>query len=210
MGYTNARGMMSDAKFFEAYSRYDESLSRYETWNESVERVMEMHREYYADKMTAELDALMKEVETAYKDKLFLGAQRALQFGGEQLLKHHARLYNCTASYADRPAFFGEAFYLMLSGCGVGFSVQKHHVAKLPEIRQRTKTAKTFVVPDSVEGWATSLDVLLSSFFVGGGRYPEYEGKKVNFDLTEIRPKNALISGGFKAPGPEVLRVNMK
>lgn len=209
MGYTNARGMMSDAKFFEAYSRYDESLGRYETWNESVERVMEMHREYYADKMTAELDALMKEVETAYKDKLFLGAQRALQFGGEQLLKHHARLYNCTASYADRPAFFGEAFYLMLSGCGVGFSVQKHHVAKLPEIRQRTKTAKTFVVPDSVEGWATSLDVLLSSFFVGGGRYPEYEGKKVNFDLTEIRPKNALISGGFKAPGPEVLRVSL-
>ena len=198
---------MSDAKFFEAYSRFIEELKRYETWDESIERVMKMHRGYYADKKSPELFKLMDEVESAYKDKLFLGAQRALQFGGDQLLKHHMRLYNCSASYCDRPSFFGEAFYAMLCGAGVGFSVQKHHIAKLPEVRQRTKTAKTFVVPDSIEGWAIALDVLLSSFFVGGGRYPEYEGKKVNFDMTEIRPKNAFISGGFKAPGPEGLRI---
>lgn len=207
MELVNTRDMMADAKFYEAYSRYREDLGRYETWDEAVERVMDMHRGYYADKMTPELKELIDFAEKEYKAKRILGAQRALQFGGEQLLSHQARLYNCSASYADRPEFFGEAFYLMLCGAGVGFSVQKHHVAKLPSVKRRDKSAKTFVVPDSIEGWAQSLDILLSSFFVGGGKHPEYEGRKVYFDLSEIRPKGAYISGGFKAPGPEGLRV---
>jgi ribonucleoside-triphosphate reductase (thioredoxin) len=112
---------------------------------------------------------------------------------------------NCTSSYADRPAFFGEYFYILLCGSGAGFSVQKHHVAKLPMIRPRTKQAKTFVIPDSIEGWAQSLDVLLSSFFIGGGVHPEFEGRKVLFDPHQIRKKGAPISGGFLAPGPEPL-----
>lgn len=114
---------------------------------------------------------------------------------------------NCSGSYADRPEFFGECFYMMLCGCGVGFSVQIPHVAKLPKIQPRKKEPKTFIVPDSIEGWARSLDVLLSSFFVGGGVHQEYEGHQVYFDLQEIRPKGSYISGGFKAPGPEPLRI---
>lgn len=113
---------------------------------------------------------------------------------------------NCTSSYADRAAFFGELFYVLLCGAGAGFSVQKHHIAKLPEIVQRKGQAKIHEVEDSIEGWSTALDVLMSSFFVGGGKYPEYAGRRVYFDLNKVRPRGAMISGGFKAPGPEPLR----
>lgn len=198
---------MSDAKFFESYSRWDETLNRYETWPESVKRVMDMHRTKYADKLSEELIGYIDEAETAYADQLVLGSQRALQYGGPQLLKNHMKLYNCLGSYADRAAFFGEAFWLLLCGCGVGFSVQKHHIAKLPKIKARTKAPKTYVVEDSIEGWASALDVLMSSFFVGGGKHPEFEGRKVHFDLSFIRLKGAFISGGFKAPGPDPLRL---
>ena len=204
--YTDTRKLLSDTKFYESYSRYDESKGRYETWDESVERVMNMHRQFYKDKMTPELEAEIDFAEAAYKDKLVLGAQRALQFGGDQLLKHHMKMYNCTSSYADRPSFFGEIFYILLCGAGAGFSVQKHHVSKMPQVVPRTKQPKTHVVEDSIEGWATALDVLMSSFFESGGKYPEYAGRKVYFDLNQIRPKGAKISGGFKAPGPDPLR----
>ena len=204
--YTDTRKLLSDAKFYESYSRYDESEGRYETWDESVERVMNMHREFYKEKMTPELSAEIDFAEAAYKDRLVLGAQRALQFGGDQLLKHHMKMYNCTSSYADRPSFFGEIFYILLCGAGAGFSVQKHHVFKMPQVVPRTKQPKTHVVEDSIEGWATALDVLMSSFFENGGKYPEYAGRKVYFDLNQIRPKGAKISGGFRAPGPDPLR----
>ena len=201
------RQLMADAKFYEAYSRFDESLNRYETWPEAVARVMNMHRSFLGPKLTPELSNLLAEVEDAYASKQILGAQRALQFGGQQLLKHQARMYNCSSSYCDRPDFFGEAFYLMLCGCGVGFSVQHHHVAKLPAISKRNGQSKEFIVPDSIEGWAQAIDVLMSSFFVGGGKHPEYEGRKIYFNLEKIRPKGSFISGGFKAPGPEPLRL---
>lgn len=202
----DTRALMGEAKFYEGYSRWDENLGRYETWEESVTRVMNMHREYYSDKMTDELSNLIDEAEELYKQKYVLGAQRALQFGGDQLLKHHMRMFNCTSSYADRPAFFGELFYVLLCGAGAGFSVQKHHIAKLPKIAQRKGQAKIHEVEDSIEGWATALDVLMSSFFVDGGKHPEYQGRRVYFDLNKVRPKGSMISGGFKAPGPEPLR----
>lgn len=204
--YKDTKKLLSDTKFFEGYSRFVPEEGRYETWNESVERVMKMHSGYYADKMSSKLNALIEEAATAYKQKLVLGAQRALQFGGDQLLKHQMRMYNCTSSYADRPAFFGEVFYILLCGAGAGFSVQKHHIEKLPHLIPRTKAPKVHVVEDSIEGWATALDVLMSSFFEDGGKWPEYKGRKVAFDLSQIRPKGAKISGGFKAPGPEPLR----
>jgi ribonucleoside-diphosphate reductase alpha chain len=166
---------------------------------------MDMHKTFYKDKLTNELLEMMDEVQTSYNHKLFLGSQRALQFGGEQLLKSHARLYNCTATHCDRPEVFGELMYMMLCGCGVGFSVQEQHIGKLPDIAARGNKVVKYQVPDSIEGWATALELLISSFFVDGGRYPEYAGKMIDFDYTLIRPKGSLISGGFKAPGPDPL-----
>lgn len=203
--------MLSESKFFMGYSRWMDSKSAFETWQEATARVMRMHREKYADKMTPELDEYLTLAEAAYNDKAVLGAQRALQFGGAQLRKHEARMYNCSVSHCDRPAFFQEAMYLLLCGCGVGFSVQKRHINKLPNIAQRTEEkAKVFQVPDSIEGWADAFGVLLSSYFVDGGMFPEYRGYRVIFDLSLIRPRGAPISGGFKAPGPEPLRLALE
>ena len=113
---------------------------------------------------------------------------------------------NCSASYVDRARFFQEAMYLLLCGCGVGFSVQHHHVDKLPHVSAPTRTeSKVFTVPDSIEGWADAFGVLLSSYFVDGGTFPEFAGKTVHFDASKIRPRGAFISGGFKAPGPDGL-----
>tara|TARA_B110000977_G_scaffold117123_2_gene151288 strand:+ start:519 stop:2741 length:2223 start_codon:yes stop_codon:yes gene_type:complete len=203
---TDTRDIMSQTKFYEGYSRWDDDKERYETWDESVARVMDMHRKFYSDKMTPVLSQLINEAESYYKLQYVLGAQRALQFGGDQIMKHMMRMYNCTSSYADRPRFFSELFYVLLCGAGAGFSVQNHHVDKMPSIVERKKQAKGWVIEDSIEGWADSLGVLLSTFFSGGGQFPEFEGRRVYFDLSQVRPKGSMISGGFKAPGPEPLR----
>ena len=201
----DTRKFLSETKFYEGYSRFVEDENRYETWDEAVDRVIDMHTKNYNQKSN-ELAPYLDEARQSYSEQRVLGAQRALQFGGEQLMKHQMRMYNCTSSYADRPEFFGEIFYILLCGAGAGFSVQKHHIAKLPQIQPRTKQAKGYIVEDSIEGWASALDVLMSSYMVGGGKHPDYEGRRVFFDLSNIRPKGAKISGGFKAPGPEGLR----
>tara|TARA_B100000965_G_scaffold324800_1_gene286880 strand:- start:1356 stop:3572 length:2217 start_codon:yes stop_codon:yes gene_type:complete len=203
--FVDTRNFLSQTKFYEGYSRFKENEGRYESWDEAVDRVIDMHDKNYMNNNN-ELSEYLEEARTAYKEQRVLGAQRALQFGGEQLMKHQMRMYNCTSSYVNRPEFFGEVFYILLCGAGAGFSVQKHHIKKLPKLQNRTKQAKGYIVEDSIEGWASALDILMSSFFVGGGKYPEYEGRRVYFDLSQIRPKGALISGGFKAPGPNGLR----
>ena len=203
--HVDTRQFLSETKFYEGYSRYIDDNGRYETWDEAVDRVINMHAETYKEKGN-ELGPFLDEAKKAYKEQRVLAAQRSLQFGGDQLLKHQMRMYNCTSSYADRAEYFGEVFYILLCGAGAGFSVQKHHVAKMPKIALRTKQAKGYIVEDSIEGWASAIDVLMSSYFVGGGKHPEFEGRRVFFDLTQIRPKGAKISGGFKAPGPEGLR----
>jgi len=142
---------------------------------------------------------------------MVLGSQRAMQFGGEPILKKNARIYNCTTSYCDRARFFQEALWLLLCGCGVGFSVQKHHVDKLPGITTPTGATETFVIPDTIEGWADSLGVLLSCYFTSDNPFPEFAGKRVQFDYSLIRPKGRPISSGMgRAPGPEPLKRSLE
>src|SRR5690606_18030846 len=199
--------MLAQSKFYMGSSRWIDELGRYERWEEPVRRGLDRHRQKYEHVMSPELEELISFAENEYKEKRVLGAQRALQFGGEQIFKHEARMYNCSVSHCDRARFFQETMYMLLCGCGVGFSVQKHHIDKLPPLKKRyAKKSKVFTVPDTIEGWADAFGVLLSSYFVGGGDFPEYEHTQVHFDLSQIRPKGAMISGGFKAPGPEGLR----
>lgn len=203
--------LASDIKFYMDYSKYREDLGRTESWEDSVDRVMNMHRQKYEKHFSNPVFAEMFEFATkSYKEKNILGSQRALQFGGAPILKHNAKMYNCTGSYIDRVKFFQEALYLLLCGCGVGFSVQKHHIAKLPDIAPRTKGPKTFVIQDSIEGWADAFGAFVSSYFKGEVPFPEYQQHVVHYDFSLIRPKGALISGGFKAPGPEGLRKSLQ
>jgi len=194
----DTRTLLSESKFLESYARINPKTGTYETWDEAVDRVMDMHRTKYAEKMSPELEALLEETSDSYKRKAFLGSQRALQFGGDEILRKNARIYNCTASYADRPRFFGEVFWLLLCGCGTGFSVQEQHIAKLPTIKEPTGKIRVHIIQDSIEGWADAAQALFDSYFEGGRPI------KFNYDL--IRPKGAFISGGFKAPGPAPLR----
>lgn len=129
---------------------------------------------------------------SALLNKEISSSQRALQFGGDAILEKNARLYNCTVSYCDRLAFFPEAFYLLLCGCGVGFSVQKHHVAKIPKLN-RGEGKQVYIIPDSIEGWASSIKVLLSHYF-SGEPFPL-------FDYSSIREEGAPLRHGGKAPG---------
>lgn len=205
----SVKEMLSESKFYMGYSRWDDDKESFENWSEAIDRVMSMHIRKYTTlgKMSDDLLKLIEEASIGYKEKRVLGAQRALQFGGEQLLSKEARNYNCSVSYVDRPAFFNEAMYMLLCGAGVGFSVQKHHIEKLPSIKKPdNKKIKVFEVQDSIEGWADSFAVLLSTYFTENQVFPKYSGCRVHFDFSKIRPKGSMISGGFKAPGADGLR----
>ena len=192
--------------FVSKYARWIEDKSRRETWKEAVDRVKNMMHSFYADKDVS------KDIDWAYElmlKKKVLGSQRALQFGGEPILKRHAKIYNCTSSYCDRLRFFQECFWLLLCGSGTGFSVQKHHISKLPSLEHEIEEgqATKYIIDDSIEGWADSLGVLLSSYFSKPVEaFKQYKNTHVVFDYSNIRPKgSSLASGVGKAPGYEPL-----
>ncbi len=197
---------LQDYVFTSKYSRYLPELQRRETFDEAVDRVIDMHRRHFASK-GIEVDDLLDVAAGAMHDRLVLGSQRAMQFGGDPILQKHARIYNCTTSYCDRPRFFQESLWLLLCGCGVGFSVQRHHVAKLPALIRPSGERVLCHVADTIEGWADALGALVNSYFEDGGCEPAYAGKVVEFNFDLVRPKGSPISSGSgKAPGPEPLR----
>jgi ribonucleoside-diphosphate reductase alpha chain len=196
---------LSDYTFVAKYARWIPEKKRRETWEEAVSRVKEMMLDKYFDK-----PEIHEDIEWAYemmRKKRVLGSQRALQFGGKPIFKHNARIYNCITSFCDRLRFFQECMYLLLCGCGTGFSVQKHHVEKLPPLVRNKSGTKKFVIPDTIEGWSDAVGVLVASYFDQDELFPEYVGKSVNFDYSEIRPAGSFLnSSGGKAPGPEPLK----
>jgi ribonucleoside-diphosphate reductase alpha chain len=199
---------LQEYTFNTRYARWCPTLNRRETFAESVDRVVSMHEKKYASFPIREH---IDYARAAMKDRLVLGSQRALQFGGRPIEDKNARLYNCTVSYCDRTRFFQEALWLLLCGAGVGFSVQRHHAAKLPAIARPTGSVATYQIPDSIEGWADALGVLLSSYFTEDQPFPEYAGKQVRFDYSLIRPLGSPISTGMgTAPGPEPLKRSLE
>ncbi len=219
-------------KFAASYGRFIPELNRREIPSESFERVIDMHRTKYKG---FDIEAELKTCLEAMKAGLVLGSQRALQFGGAPILRKEARAFNCSGSYADRPRFFQECLYLLLCGCGTGFSAQRHHVAKLPKLIAVDKhQIKVFTVADSVEGWADALGVLLASYgcldasmedfaeetargddstvvFKHPGCFADYVGSHVSFDYSRIRNQGSSLStGAGKAPGPGPLSASLE
>ncbi len=186
--------ILSDIVVYNKYAKYLPNKQRRETWEELVTRNKEMHQEKFPD--------LKDEIEDVYKmvyDKKVLPSMRSLQFAGKPIDINNSRIFNCSFLPIDDWRSFSEVMFLLLSGCGVGYSVQKHHIEKLPEIRIPRKTRR-FLVGDSIEGWADSVKVLLKSYFGITTARPI-------FDFRDIRPKGAeLITVGGKAPGPEPLK----
>ena len=187
--------ILSDITVYMKYAKYIPSLNRRETWDELVTRNKNMHIEKYPE--------LRKEILDAYKfvhDRKVLPSMRSLQFGGKPIEISPNRIYNCAYLPIDDYRAFGETMFLLLGGTGVGYSVQKHHVEKLPEIRQpNLDRTRRYLIADSIEGWADAVKALMKSYFQGTS--------KLKFDFSDIRQKGArLVTSGGKAPGPQPLK----
>lgn len=198
---------LSDYTIYSRYAHYLPDKKRRETWSEIVDRVFSMHeRKFkYILETNEEFKNLFDFAKEMVRKKRVLGSQRALQFGGKWIERHNLKMFNCSTTHVDREAAFQEIMYALLCGVGMGFSVQKHHIEKLPEIKNRTKGKTTYVVPDSIEGWSDAIGIIVNSYFKESNIFPEFCGKEVEFDYSLIRPRGALIAGQFKAPGPEGL-----
>ena len=188
--------ILSDITVFMKYAKYLPKESRRESWEELVTRNKNMHLKKFPKH--SEL------IEHAYKvvyDRKVLPSMRSMQFAGLASEINPARLYNCSFLIANDVRCFQETMFLLLSGCGVGYSVQKHHVRQLPEIiKPNSKNIRRYVVGDSITGWADAIKALMKSYF--GQKNVTYE-----FDYSDIRPKGAmLVTSGGKAPGAEPLR----
>ena len=204
--------LLADYVFLSKYSQKKED-GLLETWNETIDRIYSMHRIKLESLglMNFEIKEIIEKAKELEYQKIILSSQRGRQFASDRynsgILKHEAKLYNCCSTYIDKVKVFSEIMYLLLCGCGVGYSLHKKYIEKLPIVKPLTGEKSSYlVIEDSIEGWADAFGVLLSSYFVGGGTFPEYEGCQVHFDFSKIRPKGSLISGGFKAPGPDGLR----
>ena len=205
---TESKRALSDYIYQSKYSLYREDLGRKEVWEESVERIYQMHLTHLGIHAPAALqdEWFMEQLHEAidyYKQKKFVGSQRNLQFGGEPVLKSSAKSYNCSYSHCDRLEVFRETEWLLLSGCGCGLSVEQAHVDKLPDLlplEELLEESEVFRIPDSIEGWSDAIHRLLEFFFVPGTTRPV-------FDYTDIRPKGSKIAGRFLAPGPDGLRI---
>ena len=188
--------ILSEITVYMKYAKYVPKLNRRETWEELVTRNKEMHKKKFPQ--------LADEIDQKYKlvyDKKVLPSMRSLQFGGKPIEISPNRIYNCAYLPIDSIDSFSETMFLLLGGTGVGYSVQRHHVEKLPCIQKPwPKRKKRFLIGDSIEGWADAVKVLMKSYMNGGG-------SKIEFDFSDIRPKGAqLVTSGGKAPGPQPLK----
>ena len=190
-----SQSILSDITVYMKYAKYTPELERRELWNELVDRNKKMHLKKFPQ--------LQEEIEKAYGfvyAKQALPSMRSMQFAGKPIEISPNRVYNCAYLPIDDWRAFGEIMFLLLGGTGVGYSVQKHHVEQLPEIRKPDpKKNRRFLIGDSIEGWADAVKVLVRAYFEGGST--------PNFDFSDIRPKGAtLVTSGGKAPGPQPLK----
>ena len=188
--------ILSDITVYMKYSKYQPEHNRRETWEELVTRNMDMHIKKYPMLK----DEIIKNYKMVYEKKV-LPSMRSLQFGGKPIEISPNRIYNCCYAPIDHIESFSEIMFLLLGGTGVGYSVQKHHIEKLPEIRKpKVDRKRRFLISDSIEGWADAVKVLLKSYTGDITSTPE-------FDFSDIRPKGArLITSGGKAPGAQPLK----
>jgi len=192
---TISNQILSEITVHMKYAKYIPELQRRETWEELVTRNMEMHIRKYPQ--------LETEIKDAYElvfAKKVLPSMRSMQFAGKSIEVSPNRIYNCAYAPIDDHRVFGEIMFLLLGGTGVGYSVQKHHVDKLPEVRKPNQNkTKRYLIPDSIEGWADAVKILMKSYFTGG--------PVIRYDFSDIRPKGArLVTSGGKAPGAQPLR----
>ena len=185
--------LLSEIVAYRTYAKHLTAFNRRESLEETLNRNLTMYLEKYP-KLSRDIIKAFKQVH----DFNVMPSMRSLQFGGEAIFRNNVRLFNCSFANITYPRIFAEALFLLLSGTGFGYSVQKHHVTQLPSLR-KPKEEGTYVVHDSIEGWAEALNQLMSAYFFGSIRPV--------FDFSKVRQKGSyLVTTGAKAPGPEPLR----
>jgi hypothetical protein len=186
--------ILSDITTYNKYAKYIPELYRRETWEETVLRTISMHVNKYPN-----LESEIYENFSHTLNKEVLPSMRMLQFAGLPIEINNARGYNCSFAAIDDIRIFSEAMFLLLSGCGFSYSVQKHHIEKLPELVGPSTKKRNYLVEDSIIGWADAVRILIESY---------YKNKSMPvFDYRDIRAKGSrLITSGGKAPGPQPLK----
>lgn len=188
---------LSDITVFNKYSKFVPDLNRRENYLEIISRNADMHIKKYPQISDQIIEVYASHVAT----KKVLPSMRSLQFGGRPILLNEARIFNCAYAPAETPKFFSELMFLLLGGTGMGYSVQKRHVSKLPKIKQPESDGEyKFQVQDSIVGWSDAVKVVAKAFF-DAGTLPV-------FCYKDIREKGSeLVTTGGQAPGPEPLRI---
>lgn len=192
--------------FTDKYARYNDIMSRRETWDECVGRVEKMHLDKFKKILPKEDLDDIRWAFNMVREKRVVPSMRSMQFGGKAVLAHNARLFNCAVRHIDSPRSFAEVFYLLLAGCGVGIGITKHFVDRLPRLvnsDDKNGTVVTYTIQDTIEGWSDSVEALLNCYL----KNTAYSGRKIVFDYSRIRPEGApLKTGGGKAPGYKSLK----
>jgi ribonucleoside-triphosphate reductase (thioredoxin) len=173
------------------YARWLEDEGRRESWPETVERYMTNLVDGKTDKETA------TNIREAILDLSIMPSMRAMMTAGPALQRDNTCAYNCSYLPVDDPKSFDEAMFILLCGTGVGFSVERQFVTKLPEVPELYKSDTTVVVKDSKEGWAKALRQVIALL---------YSGEIPKWDVSAVRPAGArLKTFGGRASGPAPL-----
>ncbi len=207
---------LSDYIHHSKYARHRHDLGRRENYVETVERVCRMHLDRFlrggcggisSTHARHEILSLIGDAFEAVKRQEILPSMRSMQHAGVGIEVNNRRQYNCSATLVDRPRVFAEVLWALLSGCGAGFSVQFHHVERLP-VLARIDERKVYHhrVADTIEGWADALEVLTASYMhAPSSAHPDghpAHGRFVEFDYSGVRGQGSplKVSGG-RAPG---------
>jgi ribonucleoside-diphosphate reductase alpha chain len=179
------------------YSRYLEDEKCRESYVESVSRVHKMQLRRYQN-LSPERISKIAWAYDMMQEKRVLGSMRALQFGGRAMEVNNARGYNCCGTHLNRVRVFQEIMWLLLSGCGDGFSVQLHHIAQLPRLPIVTSKVRHFIIEDTIEGWSDAVGALWQAALAG---------EHIEYAYHQIRDRGErLITSGGRAPGHLGLR----
>ncbi len=183
-------------QFYDKYSRFNYELARRETWIETVDRAVDYLKELSEYRLSAEIYTRIRQAVLGMRA---MPSMRLLAMAGPAARRNNVTIYNCSYQPVESLDSFVEALIISMSGCGVGYSVERRYVENFPRIqRQLGHTPVRYVIEDSAEGWAAALRFGLETWFEGGD---------VAFDYSLVRPAGSplRIKGG-RASGPEPLR----
>lgn len=183
-------------QFYDKYSRFNYDLGRRETWVETVDRAVDFLKELSEFRLSP---STYERIRDAILGMRAMPSMRLLAMAGPAARRNNVAIYNCSYQPVESIDSFVEALTISMSGCGVGYSVERRYVENFPRIqRQLGVTPSKFVIEDSAEGWADALRYGLETWFEGGD---------VQFDYSLVRPAGMpLRVKGGRASGPEPLR----